>query len=94
MQITLDIPDDLATTLAPGGQDPARAALEALALAAYRERRLTGYQLRTLLGIPSRFVLDEFLKEHRIEKYTAEDFEHDLATTRKIDAMRKAERRA
>jgi hypothetical protein len=91
MQITLDIPDDLATTLALGGQDPARAALEALALAAYRERRLTGYQLRTLLGIPSRFVLDGFLKDHRIEKYTAEDFEHDFAT---IDEIRKAKRRA
>jgi hypothetical protein len=34
-------------------------------LEAYRERRMTGYQLRTLLGIPSRYKLDRFLKEHR-----------------------------
>jgi hypothetical protein len=53
MQITLEIPDELAATLAPPGRDPARAALEALALEAYRERRLSGYQLRILLGIPS-----------------------------------------
>lgn len=71
MQMTLD-------------QDPARAALEALALEAYRERRLTGYQLRMLLGIPSRYELDGFLKQHRVEKYTVEDFEHDLATIRHI----------
>jgi hypothetical protein len=94
MQITLDIPDDLAAALAPFGQDPGRAALEALALEAYRERRLTGYQLRTLLGIPSRYELDSFLKEHQAEKYTAEDFEHDLATIRQIEEMRETERPA
>ncbi len=94
MHVTLEIPDELAATLAPAGQDPARAALEAIGLEAYRERRLTGYQLRTLLGIPSRYELDGFLKEHRVEKYTAEDFEQDLATLRHIEEIRKADRRA
>ena len=94
MQITLEIPDDLAPTLAPHGQDPARAALEALGLEAYRQRRMTGYQLRTVLGIASRYEFDGFLKEHQVEKYNAEDFEHDLATIRKLDELRKAERRA
>jgi hypothetical protein len=50
----LDVPDDLAAALAPDGQDPARAALEAIGLEAYRQRRISGYQLRTMLGIPSR----------------------------------------
>jgi hypothetical protein len=54
----LEVPGNLAATLAPPGQDPARAALEALVLEAYRERRLTGYQIRKLLGIPSRDDLD------------------------------------
>jgi hypothetical protein len=80
MQITLEIPDDLAPPLLPFGRNPARVALEAIALEAYRERRLTGYQLRSLLGIPSRYELDGFLKEHRVEKYTREDFEQDLAS--------------
>ncbi len=83
MQITVNVPDDLAAPLLPPGEDPARAALQALALQAFRERRLTGYQLRTLLGIPSRYELDGFLKEHAIEKYTAEDFEQDLETLSK-----------
>ena len=77
--MTLDLPDELAASIAPPGEDPARAALEALGLEAYRRRRITGYQLRTLLGIPSRWELDAFLKEHEVEKYTLEDFEEDLA---------------
>ena len=52
-----------------------------MAAQAFRERRLTGYQLRTLLGISSRYELDGFLKEHGIEKYSADDFEHDLAVS-------------
>ena len=83
MDIIVTIPDDLAAPLLPPGQDPARAALQALALQAFRERRLTGFQLRTLLGISSRYKLDGFLKEHGIEKYTVEDFEHDLGTLSK-----------
>jgi hypothetical protein len=32
-----------------------------------------------VLGISSRYELDGLLKEHKIEKYTIEDFEQDLA---------------
>ena len=85
MQITVTVPDELVAPLLPAGQDPASAALETLAIAAYRQRRLTGYQLRSLLGVPSRYELDGILKKHRVEKYTAEDFEHDLATLRETE---------
>jgi hypothetical protein len=78
----------------PHGQEPARAALEALGIEAYRLRRITGNQLRTLLGIPSRYELDGFLKQHEVYDYTIEDFDHDLATIRKLDEKRKAERSA
>jgi hypothetical protein len=94
MQILLEIPDDLAAILTSSGEDPARVALEAIGLEAYRQSRISGYQLRTLLGIPSRYEFDGFLKKHRAETYTAEDFEHDLATTRHLEEMRKAEQRA
>jgi len=91
MQITLDIPDDLAVTLSASGQDPARAALEAIALEAYRQHRLSGYQLRTLLGISSRYELDGFLKNHQVYDYTLEDFEKDLAAIRELRTKQKAE---
>ena len=92
MEIIISVPDEFAAPLIRAGQEPSRAALEALALEAYRERRLTGYQLRTLLGIPSRFELDALLKEHKIEKYTIEDFEHDLARNGQSDNTPKTER--
>jgi hypothetical protein len=93
MQVTLEIPDELAAVLAPAGQDPARAALEAIGLEAYRQRRMSAYQLRILLGIHSRYEFDGFLKQYQVEKYTAEDFEHDLTAIGQTDAMRKAEPR-
>ncbi len=89
MRITLEVPDDLAKPLLPEGRSPARAALEALALEAYRERRLTAYQLRTLLGISSRYELDGFLKRREIYDYSIEDFERDLAGA---DQLRQARR--
>jgi hypothetical protein len=90
MQITLDIPDDLAIPLTPEGQDSARAALEAWGLEAYRQRRLSGYQLRMLLGIESRYELDGFLKQHRVETYTVDEWEKDWAAIQEHRAQRKA----
>ena len=92
MPVTITLPDDLAAALLPPGQEPTRAALEAIALEAYRQRRITGYQLRRLLGIESRYKLDGFLKEHAVYDYTVEDFEHDLAAIQKREQKRKSER--
>jgi len=94
MQITLEVPEELAAFLAGSGHDLSRAALEAMGLEAYRQRRLSGYQLRTLLGIPSRFELDAFLKEHKVYDYTIEDFEKDLATIREVREKQEADRSA
>ena len=94
MQITVTLPDDLAAPLLPDGQEPARTALEALALEAYRQRRITAYQLRTLLDIPSRYELDGFLKQHEVYDYTIEDFDNDLATIRELNEKRKTEQPA
>jgi hypothetical protein len=90
VRITLDIPDGLAASLTRG-QDPTRAALEALCLEAYRLRRISGYQVRTLLGLPSRWDLHALLKEHQIDMYTVEDFEQDLETIEEFRKRRKAD---
>ena len=87
MQVSLEIPDELA---APG-QDLSRAALEALGLEAYRERRISAYQLRMLLGIGSRWELDAFLKERQVYDYTIEDFEKDLSTIREFREKHKVD---
>ena len=84
MQVTVEVPDDLAAALNLTERDPAGAALVAMALEAFRERKLTGYQLRSLLGIPSRYDFWEFLKERRIETYSVEDLERDLAVLKTV----------
>ena len=55
MQITVDLPDDIAQQSEPG-----RAALEALAIKGYRTGTLTHYQASRLLGM-TRFEFDGFL---------------------------------
>jgi hypothetical protein len=66
MVLTLDLPEELLAALGEEGRDLPRAALEAIALEAYRERRLTTAQLRRLLGFDSRYELDGFLKKHEV----------------------------
>lgn len=91
MQVTLEIPDELAASLTAPGQDPARAALEAWGLEAYRQRRLSEYQLRTLLGLPSRWDLHALFKERKVEMYTLEEFDEDLATIEEFRKKRQAD---
>ena len=84
MQITLELPEDIAQGLESRWQDLPRAALESLALEAYRARALTAAQLRRLLGFETRMQVDAFLKEHEIYDYYAADFEEDRRTLREF----------
>jgi hypothetical protein len=61
MRIWLDLLDHFVEQLAEKGQDLSKAALEALAIDAYRMNRISGYQLGQLLEIPSRYELDGVL---------------------------------
>lgn len=91
MQVILDIPDELADALTGPGQEPPRAALEAWGLEAYRQRRLSEYQLRILLGLSSRWDLHALLKERKVDMYTLEEFEQDLATIEELRKRRQAD---
>jgi hypothetical protein len=92
VRISLDIPDDVVQQLAEKGQDLSRAALEALAIDAYRMNRITGLQLRTLLNIHSRYELDGFLKHHGVPlEYTIEDFEREGNTSVRLWQRRQGE---
>jgi len=95
VKIWLEVPDAVVGQLADEGQDLSRAALEALAIDAYRMERITGYQLCQLLEIPSRHDLDAFLKRHGVPlEYTIEDFEREGATSARLWDKRQAERPA
>ena len=84
MQIMLELPEDIAEGLESRWKDLPRAALESLALEAYRSRALTAAQLRRLLGFETRIQVDAFLKDHEIYDYSAADFEQDTKTLREL----------
>ena len=84
-QLTLHLPDELSAALAGSGRDLSRAAFEAIALEAYRERKLSTAQLRRLLGYQTRLEVDAFLKQHGVElEYTLEDLERDREAHRRL----------
>ena len=66
MRMHLEIPDDLARQLAPDPGDRMRAAIEAVALEGVRSGKLTVSQACRLLGLPSRYEMDGFLKAHGV----------------------------
>jgi predicted HTH domain antitoxin len=78
MEITLDVPEDIAADLAAKGENLPRAALEALAIEEYRAQKLSTAQLRRLLGYQIRMQAHAFLKKHGVYlHYTLADLEHD-----------------
>lgn len=78
MQITIDVPDDLAVQLAFVDSDPARLALETIAVEAYRTHKLSSAQVRRLLGFQTRLQVHELLKRHSVPlHYDLTEFEHD-----------------
>ena len=85
MQVTLNLPDDISEALAGRWPDLSKQALEALAVEGYRIGALTENQVRRLLNLESRFQVHAILKEHRVPlRYTASDFEDDVAAHREI----------
>jgi len=84
MQITLELPEDIAQGMESKWQDLPRAALESLALEAYRSRAITAAHLRRLLAFETPMQVDAFLKEHELYDFTAADFEQDREALRQL----------
>jgi hypothetical protein len=78
MDLTVQIPDELASGMSASGGDLSRRALEALALEEFKSGRIAKPERRRLLGFGTGYRLDGFLKPHGVyEDYTIEDFERD-----------------
>ena|SRR5437016_4673465 len=81
VEITIHIPDEVA----PKGKDPARVALEALALEGYRAELLSESALRQMLGFQSRIEVHAFLKEHGVYlHYDVSDLKQDEETASRL----------
>jgi predicted HTH domain antitoxin len=81
MEITIEVPDDIANALQLKSQDMPRRVLESLALEGYRSGALSDGQLRRLLNFETRFEVHGFLKDHNVPlNYSMEDLESDRRT--------------
>jgi hypothetical protein len=83
MQITLELPDEIAGEL----KDLPRAFLEGFALEGYRSGKLTEEQVRKILGYGTRMQVDGFLKEHGVYlNSTLDDLDRDTQTSREFSS--------
>ena len=84
MEITLNIPDELARQVTARGHDPVRVAVEALALEGYRAELLSESAVRQMLGFETRMEVHAFLKQHNVYlRYDLAELEQDQATAHK-----------
>lgn len=85
MNLTVRIPDDMATRLAGQGGDLERRALEALVLEAFRAGRITKAELRRTLGFAVLDEVDGFLKAHGVfEEYTVEELDREVQALQRL----------
>lgn len=85
MQITLELPDDVAQGLEAQVKNLPRALLESFALEGYRSGKLTEEQVRKILGYGTRMQVDGFLKEHGVYlDYTLEDLDRETEASREF----------
>jgi hypothetical protein len=85
MELTVQIPDDVARRLSAVGGDLSRRALEALVAEEYKHGHLTKPDLRRLPGFETSDQIDSFLKAHDAWiGYTIEDLERERAGLRRL----------
>lgn len=86
MEVTIDLPEDVANVLLANGENLEREVLEATALEGYRTGKLSHAQIGRMLGL-SRFEVDAFLKNHNVPlNYSIEDLEADRRTLDKLSS--------
>lgn len=82
MQLTIDIPDDIAERLRATSQgDLTRSAVERIALGGYLDGTLSRYQVQRLLGFDNRWDAEEWLGSRGASvQYSLADLDQDRLT--------------
>lgn len=84
MQVTVELPDELARRLAERQPDLTRAVLEAIAIEAVRDRVISTGKAAEMLGV-SRNTMDGILKRAQVYlDYSLDDLERDRETHRHL----------
>ena len=80
MQVSLEVPEDIARVLESDQSSLERTALESLAVEGYRSGLLSESQVMRPLQLPSRSAVHDWLRARQIPyHYTEADSSHDLA---------------
>lgn len=87
MQITIEIPDDIAQRLTQQVDNLPRRALESVVIEAYRAELITSAEVGRILELASRWDVDAFLKQAGAYlHYSDEDLEQERETLRQLRA--------
>lgn len=87
MEITIELPDDIANQLKP--IDVSRRILELIVADHYRQGRIGAAEVRKILNFASRWETYEFLKREKAYlPYNEEDLEQDVQTIRHLLATK------
>ena len=85
MNITIEVPEDVAHQLESIWGDLPQRAVEALAIEAYRSGVITEAEVQRMLHLPSRWEVDTFLKRAKAYlDYTEADLEQDILAIRQV----------
>ncbi len=66
MEVTINLPEDVAVAFLINGANIEREILEATALEGYRSGKLSQAQIRRMLNLATDMQVDAFLKEHKV----------------------------
>lgn len=84
MEVTINLPEDVAKVFSANGENIEREVLEATAIEGYRDGKLSRAQIGRMLGF-NRFETDAFLKARNVPlNYSIEDLEQDRRTLDKL----------
>ena len=85
MQITIDIPEELADILADQWGNLPQRTLEALAIEGYRRGVMTRGQVKQLLDLASFYEVEQFFKKRGADlHYDETDLEQDLKLVKSL----------
>jgi predicted HTH domain antitoxin len=85
MNITIEVPEDVAHQLESIWGDLPQRAVEALAIEAYRSGVITEAEVQRMLHLSSRWEVDAFLKRAKAYlDYTETDLEQDILAIRQV----------
>lgn len=84
MDVTITLPDEVVERLQQRWGDVARRLLEDIVLDGYRAGVLDEADLRRVLGLATRFDVQDFLYAHHVPLVTLDDLQHDRDTSQRL----------